>query len=93
MTDENGRGFPLLIVSLNESTDGNFTARAQVGGCTGTAKGTISSSDSLNFTLTEDLIANCGLVGTFSGQLFSDSHIAGDWKGAESQVSGTWTAS
>ncbi len=45
------------------------------------------------FTVTEVVSGNCGFVGTFSGQLFSDGHLAGEWQGSFTQISGTWTVS
>lgn len=91
-TRSDGKIFPLVISSLTEDTSGFFTASGRDGVCQAEFQGVVSADDAITFTVREAQIANCGLVGDFQGQVFSDGHLAGSWIGAASQVSGVWTA-
>jgi len=88
----------ITMSSLNEdNTNGNFTAEGTDaganGGCTATYDGVIRSDNSISFTLTETQVQNCGLVVTFTGKLFPDGHLAGNWQGPTSVEKGSWTIS
>lgn len=95
----NATQFPLLISSLTEDAQGNFNATGNDGVCPVTYQGIIKSDDSITFTATEAIGTNtntgaqCGFVGTFSGQLFGDGHLAGMWQGSVNGSRGTWSVS
>lgn len=87
----------ISMSSLNEDTSGNFTAEGSdfgaSGGCPASFAGIVRADNTVNFTLTETQVTNCGLVVTFKGQLFPDGHLAGDWQGPASVEKGSWTVS
>jgi len=95
----NGSQFPLTISSLTEDGVGNFNATGNDGLCPVTYQGAIRSDSSITFTATEAIGTNtntgtqCGSVGTFSGKLFADSHLAGTWEGSTNGTRGTWSVS
>jgi hypothetical protein len=91
-TRSDGANFVLAIVSVSEDTNGNFTAKGGDGQCPGTITGSIESDDAISFTLTEYQAGICGYTYTFSGKLYPDGHLAGQWQGGMNRA-GTWTIS
>ncbi len=91
-----GIPFTMTMSSLSETTDGSFTSVGNDGVCPVTINGVVKSDNSISFTVTEvvgttSAGVQCGSVGTFTGQLFSDGHLAGKWQGSVNGVGGTWS--
>lgn len=88
-----GQPTPFNIFSLTEDDNGNFTATGSDGPCSANYKGTIQQDNSIDFTATEAANTVCGVIALFSGKLFSDGHLEGQWQGqgAFSSLGGSWT--
>jgi hypothetical protein len=91
----NGQQYTLTISNLTEKPDGSFTG---ISGLCVAFLGSIESDGSINFIdKPYSSIPACGKVyypfGTFSGKLYPDGSIMGDWQGTSStgsQTSGYW---
>ena len=91
-----GLQFTMTMSSLTEASDGSFTSVGNDGVCPVTFAGVVKSDNSISFTVTEAVGTTssgvaCGSVGTFSGQVFSDGHLAGRWQGSVNGAGGTWS--
>lgn len=98
INDATGIQFTMTMSSLTEAPDGSFTATGNDQVCPATFKGVVDSDNSISFTETEAIGTTssgveCGSVGTFTGKLFSDGHIAGSWQGSVNGAGGTWSFS
>ncbi len=89
---------PFAVSSLVENSSGHFTASGSdfyptTGvSCSMSFDGNIQSDDSITFTGTEATNPCNGAVLSFTGNLFPDGHLEGQWKGlgAFAQYGGAW---
>ena len=85
----------LFITSVNQTSDGNFTA-------TGTdpcpivlQNGKISTDNTVSFELKETPVVGtqCGLTGEFKGTMRSDGSLSGTWDVPNTSIQGAWDLS
>lgn len=94
MLRSDGQPFQLIISNLSEDQNGDFMASGYMGSCTTSFSGTIYSDNTLSFDGQESASATgCTGDASFTGELFSDGHLGGNWNFPNINASGTWNAS